>query len=53
MMEKMKGVRKLPEVQEIFAPGEHGNTLTDNALASDSIEIEENLYKKHKAAAQV
>lgn len=51
MIEKIKETRKLPGIEEIFVPGEHGNKLTHQALSSGEIEIEENLYTELKKAA--
>ncbi len=44
MITKVKASQKLPDITEIFVPGEHGNRLTKTALDSDSITLEDNLY---------
>ncbi|MEK7632863.1 MAG: Ldh family oxidoreductase [Patescibacteria group bacterium] len=44
MIAKVKATKKTPGTEEIFVPGEHGNRMTHVALASGTIEIEENLY---------
>lgn len=51
MIEKVKATRKLPETQEIFVPGERGNRRAGEALASDSIELEDKLYAELQKAA--
>jgi LDH2 family malate/lactate/ureidoglycolate dehydrogenase len=44
MVTKVKGTKKMPGVEEIFVPGERGNKQTAEAIASEEIEIEDNLY---------
>ncbi|HEY4486175.1 MAG TPA: Ldh family oxidoreductase [Candidatus Paceibacterota bacterium] len=51
MIEKVKSTRKLSGLEEIFVPGERGNRLTDQALSSGEIEIEDNLYAELNKAA--
>ncbi len=52
MVEKIKGTKKLPGVEEIFVPGEKGNKLAKKHLNEGYIEIEENLYNKLKEATK-
>jgi L-2-hydroxycarboxylate dehydrogenase (NAD+) len=51
MIEKIKSTRRLDGVNEIFVPGERGNKTTKQALATDELEIEENLYAELKKIA--
>lgn len=51
MIEKVKATRKLPGVDEILVPGERGDQLAKKYTASGKIEIEENLYKEIRKAA--
>lgn len=44
MIEKVKSTRKLEGTDEVLVPGERGNKLTQKALSSGEIEIEDNLY---------
>lgn len=46
MIEKVKGVKKLPEVREILVPSERGDRKTKEAEDKGEVEIEENLYKE-------
>ncbi len=46
MIKKVKATRKLPNVDEIFVPGEKGDRRTKDALDSGEIEIEDNLYNE-------
>lgn len=46
MIEKVKATKKLPDVNEIFVPGEKGDAITKKVLNSGEIEIEENLYNE-------
>ncbi|MEK6962957.1 MAG: Ldh family oxidoreductase [Nanoarchaeota archaeon] len=48
---KVKGVKKLPGVNEVYLPSERGNRLTQERLNSGEIEIEDNLYNELKKAA--
>lgn len=52
IVKKVKAARKEKGVEEIFVPGERGNSKTRKVTASREIEIEDNLYKQLKAAAQ-
>ncbi len=52
MVGKVKGTKKLPGVEEILVPGERGNRLTNKHLEIDLIEVENNLLKQLKEAAQ-
>ena len=46
MIEKVKSTKKLPNISEIFIPGEKGDALTKKVLNSGEIEVEENLYNE-------
>ena len=52
MVEKVKGTKKLPGVEEILVPGEKGNRLTKKHLEQDLIEVEDNLLSQLKEAAK-
>ena len=43
---KVKQSTKLKGVDEIFLPGERGDNLTNERLASGEIEVEDNLYQE-------
>jgi len=45
---KVKSTKKLPGVKEILLPGERGDKLTKEIIASGKIEIEDNLYNELK-----
>ena len=51
LIQKVKATKKLPGVTEIFVPGERGNRLTNQAIESGTIEIEENLLEGLRKAA--
>ncbi|MFH2090774.1 MAG: Ldh family oxidoreductase [Pseudomonadota bacterium] len=51
MIEKVKNSKKLPNVQEILVPGERGGKIVQKALETGEIEIEDNLLKGLKKAA--
>lgn len=51
LVKKVKSVKRLPEVKEVFVPGERGNKLTKQRLDSGEIEIEDNLWKELQKAA--
>lgn len=44
MIANVKSSKKVDGVEEIFVPGERGNRMTAEALATNSIVIEDNLY---------
>lgn len=48
---KVKSTRKLPEVTEIFLPGERGSLLARQRLASGEIEVEDNLLAELRTVA--
>lgn len=48
IVEKVKGTKRLQGVDEIFVPGERGNKLTKQRLATGEIEVEDNLLKALK-----
>src|SRR4030042_893694 len=52
MMDKIKASKKLPDVEEIFVPGEQGARLFRQCEESGAIEIEENLLKGLRIAAK-
>ena len=52
MMDKIKASKKLPDVEEIFVPGEQGARLFRQCEESGEIEIEENLLKGLRIAAK-
>ncbi len=50
---KVKATQKLPEVTEIYLPGERGSLLANQRLACGEIEIEDNLLAElHKVAGR-
>ena len=51
MINKVKGTKKLPGVEEIFIPGEKGNKMAREIITSGEIEIEDNLYNELKKVA--
>lgn len=51
LVQKVKSAKKLPGVDEILLPSERGNKLTKQRVASDEIEIEDNLYNELKKVA--
>lgn len=52
LIRNVKNSKRLPGVREILVPGERGNKLTQQRLKSREIEIEDNLYKELKKAAE-
>ena len=48
MIGKVKSSKKVDGVEEIFAPGERGNRMAAEAVAANSIVIEDNLYQALK-----
>lgn len=48
----VKAAKRLPGVDEIFVPGEHGDRLMAQHLASDSLEIEDNLLAQLRQVAK-
>lgn len=48
---RVKQIKKLPGVQEILLPGERGDRLTNERLASGEIDIEDNLYHELQKVA--
>lgn len=52
MARKVKATKKLPGVKEIFVPGECGDRLTKERIASGTIEIEDNLYHELQKVAK-
>lgn len=52
MVSKIKSTKKLQNTKEIFVPGERGDKLTQEALSSGEIEIEDNLYSELIKAAK-
>ena len=44
MAQKLKAARKLPDVEEIFIPGERGDTFMQKVLEAGSLEIEDQLW---------
>ena len=50
-IERMKTLKKLPGVKEIFVSGERGDDQTATILASGELEIEDNLYHALEKAA--
>ncbi len=51
LIERVKGTKKLPGVEEIFVPGERGNRLTEQIRAAGTIEIEDKLLEGLRKAA--
>jgi len=51
IIEKVKGTKKLPGVEDIFTPGERGSRLARLRLASGQIEIEDNLLAELRKVA--
>ncbi|MBT4286979.1 MAG: hypothetical protein HOD92_06540, partial [Deltaproteobacteria bacterium] len=45
--------KKLPEISEIYVPGEKGNRKTNLARTSGKIEIEDNLLEELRKVAAV
>lgn len=45
VLERVKNAKKLPGVTEIKLPGERGNAMYAQAIASGHIEVEKNLYE--------
>jgi len=48
---KIKATRKLPEVEEIYLPGERGSLLATQRLACGDIEVEDNLLAELRRVA--
>jgi L-2-hydroxycarboxylate dehydrogenase (NAD+) len=48
---KVKGTRKLPDVAEIYLPGERGAQVARQRLAAGEIEVEENLLAELRQVA--
>lgn len=51
LVEKVKSIKKIKGVKEIYVPGERGNKLTNDRLKSGVIEVEDNLLKQLRVAA--
>lgn len=51
LMATVKGARKLPGVEEILLPGERGDRLAEQRIASGEIEIEDHLLMGLRQAA--
>ena len=51
LVARVKGTQRLPGVSEIRVPGERGDRLTQQHLASGEIEIEDGLYAALRKAA--
>jgi LDH2 family malate/lactate/ureidoglycolate dehydrogenase len=51
IIDRVKGTRRLPEVDEILVPGERGARLARQRLASGEIEIEDNLLAELRKVA--
>lgn len=49
---RVKNTKKLPDVSEIFAPGERGNRKTARTVKSGRIEIEDNLLDELRKVAR-
>ena len=52
MAQKVKATKKLLGVKEIFVPGERGDRLTKERMASGTIDIEDNLYHELQKVTQ-
>ncbi len=50
---RVKSAEKLPGVDEIYLPGERGDRVAANCIATDSIDIQSNLYEDLKKMAVV
>lgn len=48
LVEKVKGTKKLPGVDEIFVPGEKGNRIAKARIESEEIDVEDNLLNELK-----
>jgi LDH2 family malate/lactate/ureidoglycolate dehydrogenase len=51
LVEKVKGTKRLPGVEEIFLPGERGNRQAAQIRASGTIDLEDNLLEELRKAA--
>ena len=51
IVERVKSLKKLPNVQEIYVSGERGDSQTASVLAVGEIEIEERLYRELEKVA--
>jgi LDH2 family malate/lactate/ureidoglycolate dehydrogenase len=51
LIERIKGTKKLPGVEEIFVPGERGNRQAAESRASGTIEIEDHLLEELRKVA--
>jgi L-2-hydroxycarboxylate dehydrogenase (NAD+) len=51
LIERIKGTKKLPGVDEIFVPGERGNRQAAESRASGTIEIEDHLLEELRKVA--
>ncbi|MBI2464708.1 Ldh family oxidoreductase [Candidatus Shapirobacteria bacterium] len=49
---KVKATKKMPDVEEIFMPGEKGDRLTNQHLDNGDIEVEDNLLSELKKVAE-
>lgn len=52
LIEKVKATKKLPNVEELFVPGERGSKLAKQRLAQGYIEVEDNLLQGLRTAAK-
>jgi len=51
LIQKVKATKRLPDVDEIFVPGERGNRKAERIIASGIIEIEDNLLEELRKVA--
>lgn len=51
MAGKIRSTKKLAGVDEVLVPGDHGDKLTETAMASGEVEMEPNLYAELVKAA--
>jgi LDH2 family malate/lactate/ureidoglycolate dehydrogenase len=51
LIEKLKNSKKLPGTQEIYYPGERGRKLTQEHIAKNEIEVEDNLLAELRKVA--
>jgi L-2-hydroxycarboxylate dehydrogenase (NAD+) len=52
LIEKVKATAKLPDIDEIFVPGERGNRMATRIRATGTIDIEDNLLEELKKVAE-
>lgn len=52
LVAKVKGAKKLPDVTEIFIPGERGNTQKQTNLIAGELDVEDNLLNKLREVAK-